>query len=156
PPRLRASGPSGTVVGVLGQPGGPPDEQIWCVAVSPDERWLAAADLNGSVRLYEVPSWRCAWERNAHTDRMTALALAADGQAVIAGDLQGSLRRWALDGSPVPGRGPFRPHPTAVQAVAESLDGRTLATAALGCVRLWHTGATGGPAEEIPVTDCLV
>ncbi|HEY1377073.1 MAG TPA: hypothetical protein VGF55_09785 [Gemmataceae bacterium] len=155
-PCLRVSAAAGAVVGVLGRRGGPPADQIWCAAVSPDGQWVAAANPDRSLRLYEVPSWRCAWDRDGAVGRVTALAFAADGQTVMAGDLEGYVRRWTLDGTPAPGRGPFRAHPTAVQAVAESPDGRTLATAALGCVRLWREGRTDGPAEEIPVPDCLV
>ncbi len=153
PADLRADGPAGTVVGVLGRRSGPAACEIWCAAVSPDGRWIAAATAGGALRLYEAPSLRCAWERQGRTGRVNALAFAADGRTVIAGDTAGEVRRWTLDGSPELGRGPLRAHPTTVQAVAESADGRTLATAAFGSVRLWHAD---GSAEDVPTSDHLV
>jgi WD40 repeat protein len=54
-------------------------------AFSPDGRTLATASADGTVRLWEVATWRVRAEFRGHRDRVTALAFGPDGRLFTGG-----------------------------------------------------------------------
>ena len=71
-----------------------------------------------------------------HTDDVTTLAFSPDGQFIVSGSRDRTLRLWRVDGTPV--GNPFRGHTSKVAAVAFGPDGRTIVSASRDqTLRLW-------------------
>ncbi len=128
---------------------------VWDVALSPDGNTLAAAEWIGSaVRLFDLKTGRQFPPGDGHTGLVEILRFAADGKT-LASVGRGNVRfAWDLatqHGERAPG-GP----PGKWTAHALSPDGKTLATADGGLLRLWDfasgkelatLGPKGGPVS---------
>src|SRR5262245_16627436 len=134
---LRPSDPPRELVAVLGQVGGPVIEELCSVAVSADGRWIVAGTRGGTIRLLEVPALSVRWERRGHARHVTALDFAPDGQSLISGAADGTMRRWTIDGTPLPGASEGS-NPGPARCIIYSPDGRTVAICCFGRVRLWN------------------
>jgi len=153
---LRPPDPPRELVAVLGQVRGSVTEELCSVAVSTDGRWIVAGTRGGTLRLYEVPALSVRWERQGHTRHVTALDFAPDGRSLLSGSADGTIRRWSIDGKELPGAsedwylGPTR-------CIVHAADGRTVATAVFGRVRLWSVSAEGlEPGEEVTLPVCTI
>ncbi len=73
-----------------------PGATIEEIALSPDGRWLAVGQLDGTLGLWRTEDWRpIAW-LEGHTGRVPALAFTPRGDVLISGSWDGSLRTWDL------------------------------------------------------------
>ncbi|MEU6355292.1 hypothetical protein ABZ896_39295 [Streptomyces sp. NPDC047072] len=75
-------------------------------AFSPDGRYLAAADLQGRVTLWDARSWRrlgVLTHGGGSNRHEAALAFSADGSLVAVGDADGSVRVWETAAPALPG-----------------------------------------------------
>ncbi len=108
----------------------------WCVALSPDGRTLATAGQ--TIRLWDTASGKQRGQLAGHTDKVFALTFSPDGQSLASGGEDGGLclwdvaqrsqlRRWE------PGR--------CVTCLAFRPDGKAIAVATSGEIRLWDTAA---------------
>jgi WD40 repeat protein len=129
----------------------PPDTPVTCVAFSPTGRYMAAGDVNGELRLWDLDSFPgkllvLGTPVFRHQQMVTGVAFAANGRLASAG-LEGNVLVW----DPATGR-PLRmfsaPPGAGCNGVAFSADGTLVATGAdSGAVLLWNvdTGEPLGP-----------
>ncbi|MCC5641593.1 caspase family protein [Nostoc sp. CHAB 5824] len=80
-----------------------------------------------------------------HEDYVNSVAMSTDGQTIVSGGTDGTVRLWNLQGHPL--AKPFRGHESSVSSVAMSTDGQTIVSGGTdGTVRLWNL--QGHPLAE--------
>ncbi len=107
------------------------------VAFSPRGSLLAAAGLDGTIRLWNLDGTPHGPPMKGHRGHhVRSIAFSPRGDRIATAGFDGTARLWNLDGS---SHGePFKGHRQAVTSVTFSKDGNRLATAGLdGTVRLW-------------------
>jgi WD40 repeat protein len=120
-----------------------PKEKVAPFALSADGRRLVAASSDAGLGERRSTGWEVVFmdlglgERHAirsHGDGVTAVGLDAAGRTLVTGDGQGVVRAGLADGSE-----PHRLccHASGVNTVAISPDGKWIASAAGGEIRLW-------------------
>src|SRR5439155_14739029 len=111
------------------------------------EFYLLDANTGQVLRTFEEPSRRPPW----------MLAFSADGKMLATGSLGGTVRLWDLEGGRElvelkvdPAADPLRPGTDfMITGVAISPDGRYLAAAAKGAVRVWDVGPLVGVSDKV-------
>ncbi len=115
-----------------------PSAGSWLLlAFDPSGRWLASADGDGTITLWDVASGLPvrSWSAGAH---VLAMAAGPGNRLAVGGD-DGCARIWDVERRTL--RGQFRGHAGGVHAVALGHDGIRLATGDVdGVVRLWDPG----------------
>ncbi len=96
---------------------------VTALALSADGRLVVSAGADRTARVWQLPAGT-ALARHDHPGAVRAVAFAADGKTVLTGGSDGAVRLWQA-GRSNPLRRLAR-HDSAVVAVAQSLDGRTL------------------------------
>jgi WD40 repeat protein/serine/threonine protein kinase len=66
------------------------------IALSPDERTLAAAYWDGTVRLYDFPAGTERMVLRAHPPKAEAVAFGSDGRILVTGGRDGTAKVWDL------------------------------------------------------------
>ncbi len=116
-----------------------PSAGSWSLlAFDPSGRWLATADGDGTITLWDAASGLPvrSWSAEAH---VLAMAAGPDNRLAVGGD-DGCARIWDVEWATL--RGQFRGHVGGVQAVALDHSGIRLAAGdADGVVRLWDPGS---------------
>lgn len=136
---LDANGPRRPAAGTsLPQLQVAPSAGSWLLlAFDPSGRWLASADGDGTITLWDVASGLPvrSWSAGAH---VLAMAAGPGNRLAVGGD-DGCARIWDVERRTL--RGQFRGHAGGVHAVALGHDGIRLATGDVdGVVRLWDPG----------------
>jgi len=80
---------SGNSLNLTGAP-----DTVFNVRFSPDSHWLAAAGNNHLVSLWSVKNENFYTNLKGHTDTVTCLAFAADGNTLVSGGRDQKLIRW--------------------------------------------------------------
>jgi WD40 repeat protein len=63
------------------------------IAYAPDGRTVATAAKDGTIKVWEVATWKVRAEYRGHRDRVNSLAVTADGR-VISGGLDTTVLIW--------------------------------------------------------------
>lgn len=66
------------------------------LAISPDGRWLAAGDRDGSVRFIDLPARRVVAQHTAHNEQVSAVAFDAAGRTLLSTGWDGAAVLWDL------------------------------------------------------------
>jgi WD40 repeat protein len=126
---------------------------IHSVAYNPDGRWLASANYDSIVRVWDATTGALRYNVVAATSGATAVAFSPDGRRFATGSQEGTVRVWDVaTGQPLR---TLTSHTSGVSSVAFSPDGRRLASSSLAGVihiRVWDQDATG-PEPRIQSTD---
>ncbi len=116
---------------------------IAALAASPDEKTLASASWDQTVRLWPLAGG-AARVLEGHTQNVNGVAFAPDGRTLVSVSYDQSLRIWALSGSSAP---TVVAMPSPLNAVAVGGDGEIVAGGADG--KLYFLSAAGAAAGEI-------
>ena len=124
---------------VLGDSGG-----IRAVAISPDNRILAAGSEDGLVRLYDISNAKAPVFLSSltdHTDGVFGVVFSPDGHTLASGSADDTVRLWDVTDSRHPALlAALTGHTGNVRGVVFSPDGHTLASGSNDrTVRLWDT-----------------
>jgi WD40 repeat protein len=104
------------------------------VAFSADGKWLFTAALDNRVRVYDVEHRRLLSTLRAHGDWVLSLAVSPDQKGLVSTSRDGTATVWGL--AP---RYRLPAQPSALESVAWSPDGKTIATGGnFGAVKLWN------------------
>ncbi len=130
-----------------------PSSGWWSLlAFDPSGHWLASADGDGTITLWDVASSLPvrSWSAEAH---VLAMAAGPGNQLAVGGD-DGCARIWDVERAAL--RGQCCGHVGGVQAVALDHGGIRLATGDTdGVVRLWDPGS-GEPVSALRLAHCAV
>jgi|GEM_PF-1827387 len=91
---IRAVETGGIVKVLLGHRG-----PVYCSRFSPDNRWLATADLNGVARIWDTTTWRMR-QVMTHQGSIRALCFSPDSSRICTGTTIGTATFWDV----LPGR----------------------------------------------------
>lgn len=123
-----------------------PNSGIHCLAVSPNNRTVAAGDSK-DIYLWDSDSGRLLGTLKAHIDEVYAVAFSPDGRFLISGAHDKSAMIWDLaDGRPIH---KLWGHTNWVGPVAFTPDGRIAATGDYSWIHLWDS-ATGRELRKLP------
>jgi WD40 repeat protein len=113
--------------------------EITALQFSADGTCLAAGDAIGTVALWDLPQRIFHWQKKeAHEDRVTALAFAPDGQSLFSGSRDRSIYGWDQQGNSI---AELLGHRRRVHTLQVAADGQTLYSGSYdGTIRRWHLG----------------
>jgi WD40 repeat protein len=102
------------------------DRDIYSALFSPDDRWLAVAETNRSIGIFNAGDGTPVLELKGHTNEILQLSFGADGTLLASASADHTARIWRLpSGEPL---GAPLPHRDVVQRAILSEDGHQLLT----------------------------
>lgn len=87
------------------------DDGVPTVAISPDNRYVAAGSLDKSIRVWDISTGLLVERLEGdvgHIDSVYSVAFAPNGRDLVSGSLDKTIKMWELTIPPrmVPGQGP--------------------------------------------------
>jgi|GEM_PF-183355 len=118
-------------------------EDIQTLVFSPDNKNVAVAGYDRTVKLLSVSTGAEIRQFTGHTDNITTLAFSADGRTLASGSEDKTVKLWSVDtgGNILT----YEPKTGEISAVAFSSDGKRVVSAGDGSnIKIWdtQTGAT--------------
>ena len=111
--------------------------QVAAVVAAPDGSWLASADYNGTVRIWDAATGEARATLTGHHNTVKAVVVAPDGSWLASGGDDGTVRIW--DAATGEARATLTGHHSQVTAVAVAPDGSWLASSGYdGTARIWN------------------
>ncbi len=110
------------------------DQWVYAVAFSRDGQRLAAGDINGLVKVWDVQNWQAITQLEGDTTVVYSVAFSPDGRTLASAGYQGQIRLWAVANWEL--LGTLHNRGTAY-TVDFSLDGEVLASTGHETVSLW-------------------
>jgi len=104
-----------------------PISDLTCVALSPDDRWLAVARTNFAVQIIAADTGRIAAELVGHRAQVEMVSFSPDSSQIISASHDGTVRRWQVSSGQAIGE-PL-PHPQPVAQAIFSGDASRIVTA---------------------------
>jgi WD40 repeat protein len=119
---------------------------VYSVATSPNQPLLASGGQAGTLQLWSIRTGQFIGTINAHRGGITSVAFSPDGESVVTGSYDHTVKVWNLSTrTSITLAG----HNNVVNAVAVNPDGRTLASAGRDGVKIWDL-RTGREIGSIP------
>ncbi|NJO14851.1 MAG: TIR domain-containing protein [Thioploca sp.] len=114
-------------------------DMVWGVSFSPDDKQLAAANSDNTVRLWDVQTHQPLGEPLlGHTDMVSGVSFSPDGKQLASASSDNTVRLWDVQTHQPLGK-PLLGHTDKVLSICFSPDGKQLASASLdNTVRLWN------------------
>jgi WD40 repeat protein len=120
-----------------------------CVAISPDNLFLAAGMKDASVYVWELATGDILHIFKGHTKPVGAVVFSTDGRYLITGSEDSTVKIWDLEADAE--LATLTGHAEAVNSVAFSPDGRTFASGSMdGSLLIWQLG-NNTPIMTLPV-----
>lgn len=115
--------------------------EVWCIAISPDNCWLASGHINDNeIRLWDLHA-ESADPRvlDGHTWHVYSLAFSSDGKRLVSGSGDFTIKVWDVEsGTPI--GAPFIGHDSYVTSVTFSADDTRIFSGSLdGTVRICNS-----------------
>lgn len=123
------------------------EDEVWCVAFSPDGPIVASAGADGTIRLWEPATGKEMSRLVGHKDTVTTIAFSPDGRMLASGSQDKTIRFWEIASGEVVLL--IEAGQDYVSSVAFSPDGKWVASGGhRNCIRLWEV-ATGKQLRQL-------
>src|SRR5947208_3805716 len=110
-------------------------DAVLSVAVSPDERYIAAGSNSGQVRVWREEGRVAHLTIRGHSDRLGAIAFSPDGQTLATASWDGTVRVWDLESLATIWT--LRDQNVPVTSIAFSPNGKLMSGSYDGAMHLW-------------------
>jgi WD40 repeat protein len=97
------------------------------LSFSVDGRWLALADSDGILLLWDTGTWQVAYQANIAPAQLISVSFSPDGEWLVTGEDQGTVRLWSA--RPLRQVAELGSHKARVKSVAFSPDGKEVVSA---------------------------
>lgn len=115
---------------------------VLCVAVSPDNRWAAAGDTKGAIRIYDLVSGKEVRVLAGPTTEVCSVRFSPDSKTLAAAGMEWMIRLWDVETWKE--KAPLVGHVNTVRSIAFSPDGSKLAAGIVDdTVRIWDLAKVG-------------
>ena len=101
-------------------------ESVLSVSFSPDGQLLATGDVNGQIRLWQMPTGTLIWTVKAHNNWIPSVAFSPDSQTLVSGSYDQTVKLWDLSSGECIKT--YRGHIHGVVSVVFSPDGQIIAS----------------------------
>ncbi|WP_167546653.1 WD40 domain-containing protein [Stieleria maiorica] len=129
-------------------------DTVLCVRFSPDERLLATASADKTIRVLDVQTGGVVGALDGHTHHVLSLSWRRDGRLIASGSADGTIKTWDTEtGQQKRTIGGFPDEVTAVEFLGDST--RVASSCADGQVRVHETNNGGSVAAASAAGDFL-
>lgn len=70
---------------------------VWAVKISPNNKYLAAGDANGNIKVWHFNDWDTSKSYQGHTKRISKLGFNSSETCLFSGSNDTTIRIWSLD-----------------------------------------------------------